>query len=236
MKRCAPPALLLILSLILAACAPGEPQETPSPPATATAGINQEPAATTVEPQEETSIPAETAEAPIELSISLYIIDDESSQLSSGRSAEQLGQIYERVNDIWSQAGIVLDVQTIQRITLPAAVVEAIAAGEFQPFMDGAGRDFDVPEPSLLNGFYAREIGGPNGIVPFGARLFFVNDEPSVHHERVSSHEIGHILGLHHTLAGRERLLFPGTNGQNLTEEERVVARYVAQGFLDRLR
>ena len=236
MKHFAPPVLLLILSLILVACAPGEPQEPPTPPATATAAINQEPAETAVEPQEETSEPAETEEALIELPVSLYIVDDESGGLSSGRSAEQLAQIYERVNDIWAQAGITVDVLSIQRITLPAAVIEAIAAGDFQPFMDGAGRDFDVPEPSLLNGFYAQEIGGPNGIVPFGARLFFVNDEPSVHHERVSSHEIGHILGLHHTLADRERLLFPGTNGQNLTEEERVVARYVAQGHLDRQR
>jgi hypothetical protein len=43
-------------------------------------------------------------------------------------------------------------------------------------------------------------------------------------------------LGLHHTLAGRERLMFPGANGQELTAEEIIVARYFAQDQLDRQR
>ena len=62
--------------------------------------------------------------------------------------------------------------------------------------------------------------------------MFFVTDTPSVHHERVTSHEIGHILGLHHTLDDSGRLMFPGTNGMELTVEEITVARYVAQGLL----
>ena len=78
--------------------------------------------------------------------------------------------------------------------------------------------------------------GGTNGIAPFGARAFFVTDQPSVHSDRVSSHEIGHILGLYHTLADENRLMFPGTNGMLLTEEEIIVARYAAKGLLAGLR
>jgi hypothetical protein len=236
MIRQAPPVFLLLLTLLLAACAPGDAAQTASPPATATAVAKQEPADTLSAAVDITPLPTEIVQTPLELPISVYIVDDENDRLSSRRSAEQLADVYERVNAIWSQVGVAVGVQTIQRISLPGPVVEAINAGDFQPFFDGAGRDFDVPEPSLLNAFYAREIGGPNGIVPFDARLFFVADEPSVDHERVSSHEIGHILGLHHTLADRERLMFPGANGQELTGEEIVVARYVAQGLLDRQR
>jgi hypothetical protein len=144
--------------------------------------------------------------------------------------------VYEEVNGIWAQAGIALEVRTIQRISVAHEVLREVVAGDFRPFFRAVDRDFDLPEPSLLNGFYARDIGGPNGITPFGTRIFFVNDAPSVHDERVTAHEIGHILGLHHTLLDRGRLLYPGTNGMGLTEEEMMVARYVAQGLLDGLR
>ncbi len=129
-----------------------------------------------------------------------------------------------------------MQLQSVQEIELPSPILRSIVSGDFQPFFNGLEREFTVSDPSLLNGFYAQNIGGPNGIVPSRGRIFFVTDEPSVHDERVSAHEIGHILGLHHTLQDEGRLMFPGTNGMSLTEEEIGVARYVAQGFLDRLR
>ncbi len=49
---------------------------------------------------------------------------------------------------------------------------------------------------------------------------------------RVSSHEVGHILGLRHTLSDRERLLYPGTNGMRLTREESGVARHMARELI----
>jgi hypothetical protein len=180
--------------------------------------------------------PKDTEAAPIVVPIAVYIVDSQDEDLSSRRQAEQLDGIFELVNEIWTPAAITMEVQHISRITLPDTIIQAIARGDFQPFFDGAGRDFDVPEPATINAFYARVIGGPNGIVPFDARLFFVADEPTVHHERVSSHEIGHILGLHHTREDAGRLMFSGTNGLALSDEEITVARYTAQGILNRLR
>lgn len=72
--------------------------------------------------------------------------------------------------------------------------------------------------------------------MPFNSRLFFVTDEPSVLHERVTAHEIGHILGLYQTLEDDGRLMFPGANGRSLTEDEITVARYGATGLLNQLR
>jgi hypothetical protein len=58
-----------------------------------------------------------------------------------------------------------------------------------------------------------------------------VIDEPSVFDRRVSSHEVGHMLGLHHVLDDPGRLLYSGTNGMSLTEDEATVARYFARGI-----
>lgn len=98
-----------------------------------------------------------------------------------------------------------------------------------------AGR-FSVPDPGVIAGFYVPSLGGVSGFAPSLSRVFFVTDEPTVHDERVSSHEIGHLLGLHHNLDDSERLMFSGTNGMALSEGEVATARYVAQGMLDGVR
>ena len=172
----------------------------------------------------------------ITLPISLYILDDSGRQISSARTVEELEGVYSKVNEIWDQASIVIEIEDIHRVTVPPAYLQSIQVRDFRFFFQAVGNEIELPQPSLLIGFYAQDIGGPNGIAPFGTRAFFVTDQPSVYSERVSSHEIGHILGLHHTLVDESRLMFPGTNGMSLTEEEIIVARYTAQGLLDGLR
>lgn len=235
--------LLALLMLSLTACVAAEEVaetavSTPIPTAElSTPTPSLLPTATTLPlPTEPPLEPAAEPLPTITIPISVYIIDDENGRLSSSRDAEGLTAVYEKVNEIWAQANIVIDVQQIERLTVPTVHAQNIWRGDFRPFFLGIDYDFPLPNASIINGFYAQEIGGPNGIVPFRTTLFFVNDTPSVLHERVTSHEIGHIFGLHHALDDPDRLMFSGTNGMILTPEEVTVARYTAQGLLQNFR
>lgn len=187
------------------------------------------------------SVVADDAEAPLTLSLSLYIVDEAgaspNSELSSGRDPESLEQVLELMQTIWDQAGIELAVGSIARIGAPADALSDLGRGDTTAFLNGLlNGSIEVPNPGAVNGFYVGSLGRINGIAPVGTRLYFVTDEPSVHDERVSSHEIGHILGLHHEISDSDRLMFSGTNGMELADDEVATARYVAEGIIDGLR
>lgn len=155
-------------------------------------------------------VAADDAEAPIAMPLSLDIVDE---------------------------AGIDLVSRSIARITAPADALIDLGRGDTTAVLNGLyDGSIEVSDPAAINGFYGRSLGRINGIAPVGTRLFLVTDEPSVHDERVSSHEIGHILGLHHETSDSDRLMFSGTNGIDLAGEEVATARYVAQGIIDGLR
>ena len=137
----------------------------------------------------------------ISLSISLFLLVDDieepDPEISTHRTEENLREILEGMNDIWSQADIRLELQTIETVEVPEVILQGMLAGNLGPFFRELGDGIALPQTSAINGFYIRSLGGPNGRNPFRSRNFFVIDEPTVFDRRVSSHEVGHILGLH---------------------------------------
>ena len=67
-------------------------------------------------------------------------------------------------------------------------------------------------------------------------RAFFVMYTPSVFDRRVSSHEVGHILGLEHSPSDQGRLLYPGSSGMTLISEEVEITRENASNLTDGIR
>lgn len=163
----------------------------------------------------------------ISLPISVYILDDERGKYSSGSRNERMVVIFEKVNKIWSQAGINFQIKYIGRITLQSGIIRELVKGNHKPFLEGRNIDFKVPNPSLFNAYYASSIGFLNGLT-FDDNLILVTDSRDVETYRVTAHELGHLLGLSHAHQDDKMLMYPGTKGTKLTTSEIKTARDAA--------
>ncbi|MCB1209045.1 MAG: matrixin family metalloprotease [Verrucomicrobiales bacterium] len=145
-------------------------------------------------------------------------------------------RIVEKVNRIWSQAGIQFEIESIQATQAIALQPSLRLKPEFdrvkamvpKESLSAAAIDIAYVKTVTPNGFY---YGEPI-VVKDTAKLREVEgglDEPL---PRVTSHEIGHALGLKHR-QNETNLMQSGTTGFSLNDEEITIAR---QKALERLK
>ncbi len=165
------------------------------------------------------------------LTMSMYVVLSENG-VGSTRTEEELLMIAEGMNDIWAAANVRLQPRVLS-IRVPSEVLADLARGSGRQFYEQAGVSFPLPGLSDVNGFYIPSLGGANGVADPRLGTFFVIDQPTVFDRRVSAHEVGHLLGLSHDTGDRSRLMFSGTNGMLLTDEEIARARAGATAIQD---
>jgi len=174
--------------------------------------------------------------------VAVFVVDgdDENTPMSSQRRVDSMQDHFQQVNKIWAQAGIRIKPVTVKRISVSGEFLYGLIhkrgrggiASFFRAIRHGEIEVGQVNNRAVIWTFYVRSLGGPNGLKPQGVNSIFVVDNPLNKDYRVTSHEIGHILGLYHPRHDSTRLLYPGSNGLSLNNEEITVARYNAKRLL----
>jgi hypothetical protein len=153
---------------------------------------------------------------------------------------EDLDRILGKVNKVWRQAGIQFMIQPIHR-------EQAVKIEEFDKQKDrilagglGAYRLLAPPQTRDLPGlhvYYVHELP-PNGVY-IGGNLAFVKETASLRKveggideplPRVTSHELGHGLGLPHR-QDKTNLMASGTTGITFNDAEVVISRGKAKAM-----
>ena len=169
----------------------------------------------------------------ITLPISLYALCLYGGQYSPSLVEDDLRQHINVINEIWDQAAIELKVSTV--------LAEPIRVWTTYPWESYLRVELESLRPAgaaLINGFYTTwDNATLNGFSTPGGTNFVVKDRPKLKAApyspdfstddliaRVSSHEVGHILGLCHfrfpESDEEDRLMFSATRGIRLTDEE----------------
>ena len=98
-----------------------------------------------------TGVPEATEEPReiISLSISLLLLmDDEEDpdlEISTHRTEADLREILEGMNEIWSQAGIRLELDTVESVEVPEPMLRGMLAGDLRPFFREVGGGIALP-------------------------------------------------------------------------------------------
>ncbi len=137
-------------------------------------------------------------------------------------------RIFAKVNQVWAAAGIQFEIESIGATEATPLPKEQLLAGEFERV--GAM----IPEARLsataLNVCYVKQVQ-PNGF--YNGKLIVVKDTAALKEvpggldeplPRVTSHELGHALGLPHR-QDTTNLMQSGTTGFSLNEAEITKAR-----------
>ena len=174
----------------------------------------------------------------ISLSVRVHLVQSETMpDMHTTLVEADIRRIFVKVNLVWAQAGIQFEIESIGPTQADAPMPEARSKPEFGQIKAM------IPKERLghaaLDVCYVKKVG-PNGF--FYEDLIVVKDTASLKEvpggldeplPRVTSHEIGHALGLQHR-KDTTNLMASGTTGFSLNETEIAIARAKAKERLDK--
>jgi len=147
-----------------------------------------------------------------------------SENLGSERDEENIRRLVDNASNILAQADIGLELKSIHRVQKTDEEIGFLLDNTSQIPIQISEYDRDS-----INMILSYRLRGINGLAISGIHTIMVADVTTVYDFRATAHEVGHILGLSHTDESRNRLMFRGANGSDLTEWEIEIMRTYAK-------
>jgi len=147
---------------------------------------------------------------------------DDADALNCRLKDDDVRRVFGKINRIWNRAGLALAIESIRQET--AVVPKDFDAGVLEEFR--ATRPADSHPPGMIHVYYVHQL--PTNGVFMGRDAIFVKDTASLRPvkggvdeplPRVSSHEIGHAMGLAHR-QDTINLMASGTTGWSVNDDE----------------
>ncbi len=160
------------------------------------------------------------------LPLNVFVLRSE-GRLGSQRLKEDVVRLVENASRVWGQASVALEIENLTFLQMKDEELDLFFSNPGIFVQNIEGYDYE-----RVNVFLLGALNGINGVAFVGLRSVAVADYTTVYDFRALAHEIGHILGLTHVSSSRNRLMYRGVNGFELSLEEITRAREMIPGFL----
>lgn len=164
-------------------------------------------------------------ESIIKLPVRIHLITDPKMKFTTSRSEDEIENIFNKVNQIWSSAQIQFEIFTIQSETLEYEKVIELLDRTYKENPSNYSNYIDIYFLNSLNMFPGINLGYTRREL---RRVFIVDKiRGGFTDYRCVAHELGHVLRLDH-VSYPDRLMYQQGNEEKLNRWEIEIARHMA--------
>ena len=160
------------------------------------------------------------------LPLHVFVLTEEPT-LGSSRQEKDVRRIVSDSSAIWQQANVSFEVDSVSFVEVESGELGLFLEDPRAFLLGISGEDLGG-----INVFLTKTLSGINGVAFTDVSSLVVADFTTSFDFRVLAHELGHILGLPHTVSDGRRLMYQGADGFTLTRDEALQAREAALRFL----